>query len=302
MSILTVGSVAYDHIITPFDQRERALGGSGTYFALAAQHFAGVNLVAVVGEDLNQSDEELLQHRNINLDGLEKVPGKCFFWKGEYLANWNDRVTHDTQLNVFEHFQPKIPDHYRNNDFVFLGNIHPSLQNDVLKQISGQPKVVALDTMNLWIKETRKDLLEVISGVSVLLVNDSEAAMLSGEMNLIDAARTISKMGPKTLVIKRGEYGALLIHEDRLFVAPAYPLVHVVDPTGAGDSFAGGFVGYLAKTGDLSFENMRRAVIYGSVMGSFCVEAFSVDRAAAVNKDDIEKRYHEFVDLTHFHE
>lgn len=302
MSILTVGSVAYDDIITPYDKRDRALGGAATYFALAAQHFHQINLVAVIGEDFNYADEQLLKDKNIDLKGLEKVDGKCFYWKGEYLANWNDRVTHDTQLNVFEHFNPKVPDDYRRSPYVFLGNIHPSLQIEVIKQMNEEPKVVALDTMNLWIKETRDDLLEALKHVDVLLVNDSEAQMLSGQHHLMDAARTIAKMGPTTLCIKRGEHGALLVQNDNIFTAPAYPLCTVVDPTGAGDTFAGGFMGYLAGTGNLSFENMKRAVIYGSVMGSFTVESFSVDRVASVTREDIEARYHEFVKLTHFHE
>ena len=302
MSILTVGSVAYDDVITPFDSRIRALGGSATFFALAAQHFTPINLVAVVGQDFNFADEKLLQDKGIDLQGLEKVPGKCFYWKGEYLPNWNDRVTHETQLNVFEHFKPKIPQQYGDCPFVFLGNIHPSLQLDVLDQMKAKPKVIALDTMNLWIKETRDDLLQVLDRVDILLINDSEAMMLSGQSNLIDAAATIFKMGPRTLCIKRGEYGALLIQDDHIFAAPAYPRCKVTDPTGAGDTFAGGFLGYLAKQDNLSFETMRRAVIYGSVMGSFTVESFSIDRCAALDWDDIERRYHEFVELTHFQE
>ena len=302
MSILIVGSVAYDHIITPYDQRERALGGSATYFALAAQHFTQTSLVAVIGEDFNHSDEELLVNKGIDLQGLEKVPGKCFFWKGEYLANWNDRVTHATHLNVFEHFQPKIPESYRKSKYVFLGNIHPSLQSQVLDQVDDGDRLVALDTMNLWINTSRDDLLKVLEKVDILLVNDSEAQMLSGNTHLIEAAKTIAKMGPKTLCIKLGEHGAMLVQDDRIFIAPAYPLCNVIDPTGAGDTFAGGFLGYLAKTGDHSFENMRRALIYGSVMGSFTVEAFSVDRCAAVTDKDIDERYQAFVDLTHFHE
>ena len=301
MTILVVGSVAYDDIITPYDHRERALGGSATYFALSAQHYAQNNLVAVIGEDFNYADERLLIDKGIDLEGLEKVAGKCFYWKGEYLANWNDRVTHDTQLNVFEHFNPKIPDGYRDAEYLFLGNIHPSLQGQVLKNMNGRPKVVALDTMNLWIKETRNDLIEVLGSVDLLFVNDSEAMMLSGKHSLIEAAETIAKMGPTTVCIKQGEHGALLIQGDKLFAAPAYPLCKVVDPTGAGDTFAGGFLGYVAKTGDLSFENLKKGVIYGSVMGSFTVESFGVDRCASLTDEDIDKRYQEFVELTHFH-
>lgn len=302
MTILTVGSVAYDDIITPYAQRLRALGGSATYFAIAAQHFNGISLVAVIGEDFNYADEKLLRDAGIDLQGLEKVAGHCFYWKGEYLAHWNDRITHDTQLNVFEHFNPKIPESLRECPYLFLGNIHPSLQRAVLKQMSGRPKIVSLDTMNLWIRETRKDLLDVLADVDVLLLNDSEAIMLSGEHHLMRAAHTIAKMGPSTLCIKRGENGALLVQGDRIFSAPAYPLAEVVDPTGAGDSFAGGFLGYLAQSGDLSFDNMKRAVIYGSVLGSFAVESFSVDRIAALTRAEIDARYQRFVELTHFHQ
>lgn len=300
MSILTVGSVAYDDIITPFDSRERALGGSATYFALAAQHFSPVNLVAVVGDDFTYADEKLLRDKGIDLTGLEKVSGKCFYWKGEYLAHWNDRISHDTQLNVFEHFEPKIPASYQESRFLFLGNIHPSLQMQVLNSMEQPPSLVALDTMNLWIKETRADLIKVLKRVDILLLNDSEATMLSGEHNQIDAARTIMKMGPKTVCIKRGEYGALLVHGEQIFVAPAYPLVQVVDPTGAGDNFAGGFLGYLADKDDFTFDTMKKAVIYGSVMGSFAVESFSVDKVASLTDDDIRQRYKAFVDLAHF--
>lgn len=299
MSILTVGSVAYDDIITPFARRDRALGGSATYFSLAAHHFSKINLVAVVGEDFEYADQELLARKGVDLKGLEKVPGRCFYWKGEYLANWNDRISHDTQLNVFEHFDPKIPLEYKDSEFVFLGNIHPSLQEKVLDQMT-QPKWVALDTMNLWIKETRTDLLRTLKKVDVLLINDSEAMMLSGERNLFEAAQTISKMGPKTLCIKKGEHGALLFQGDRIFAAPAYPLCKVVDPTGAGDAFAGGVLGYLAAQRSNSFETLKKAVIYGSVMGSFTVESFSIDRVAALTDEDIRTRYDAFVEMTHF--
>ena len=300
MSILVVGSVAYDDIITPYDRRERALGGAATYFALAAQHFSRVNLVAVVGEDFDTAYEQLLADRNIDLRGLEKVAGKCFYWKGEYLANWNDRVTHDTQLNVFEHFNPKIPDVYQNPDFLFLGNIHPELQLQVLQAMERRPKHVVLDTMNLWINISRDKLLETLSHVDILIINDSEAMMLSGNQHLVDAANTIAKMGPKIICVKRGEYGALLFAENRIFAAPAYPLCKVVDPTGAGDTFAGGFVGYLSINRDFSFANLKKAAIYGSVMGSFTVESFSVDRCASLDQEDINTRYRYFVELTHF--
>ncbi len=302
MTILTVGSVAYDDIITPFETRERALGGSATFFSIAAQLFAPVRLVAVIGDDFNYADEQLLRDKGVDMEGLERAAGKCFYYKGEYLPNWNDRVTHDTQLNVFQHFKPKLPHVYRDSDYVFLGNIHPSLQLDVLNQMSQRPKVVALDSMNLWIKEARSALLETLAHVDFLLINDSEARMLSGSHALPEAAETIARMGPSTLCIKQGEHGALLFQGDRIFAAPAYPLCQVVDPTGAGDAFAGGFLGYLAQTGSLLFDDLKRAVIYGSVLGSFTVESFSVDRCAALIREDVERRYHEFVALTHFHE
>ena len=302
MSILTVGSVAYDDVITPYAHRERALGGSATFFSLAARCFSDVSLVAVIGSDFNYADENLLRDKGIDLAGLEKVEGRCFYWKGEYLANWNDRITHDTQLNVFEHFKPKVPEDYRKKPYVFLGNIHPSLQLDVLNQMSDRPKVVALDSMNLWIKETRDDLLSVLKHVDCLLVNDSEAMMLSGKHHLVEAAATINQMGPTTVCIKQGEHGALLFHKDQAFAATAYPFCEVVDPTGAGDAFAGGFMGYLAAQDKLDFDVMKRAVIYGSVMGSFTVESFSVDRLASLTNEDIYARYRAFVELTHFHE
>jgi len=301
MTILTVGSVAYDDIITPYDRRERSLGGSATFFSIAAQLFAPVRLVAVVGGDFNYADERLLREKGVDLEGLDRVEGRCFYWKGEYQANWNDRITHDTQLNVFQHFNPKLPDAYRDTDYVFLGNIHPELQLQVLNQMSKRPKIVALDSMNLWIKESRPKLLEVLRQVDFLLINDSEARMLSGQHDLPEAARTIAKMGPSTLCIKQGEHGALLFQGSRIFAAPAYPLCKVVDPTGAGDAFAGGFMGYLAQSGSLAFENLKRGVIYGSVLGSFTVESFSVDRCAALTSDDVAARYQEFVELTHFH-
>ncbi|MCB1042949.1 MAG: bifunctional hydroxymethylpyrimidine kinase/phosphomethylpyrimidine kinase [Acidobacteria bacterium] len=298
MSILVVGSVAYDDIITPFASRQRALGGSAIYFSLAAQHFTPISMVAVIGDDFKQSDMRLLESHRIDTTGLIRESGPCFYWKGEYLGNWNDRITHATHLNVFEHFNPVIPHDYRKAEIVFLGNIAPELQNKVLDQVE-HPRIVALDTMNYWISHAKEALIETLRRVNILIVNDSEARLLSGEQSIIEAARTIRAMGPTILCIKRGEHGALLWYDDQVFVAPAYPMCEVVDPTGAGDSFAGGFLGYLARQ-KLDIHALRRAVVHGSVMGSFTVESFSVDRLAAIGTDDVNKRYQAFVDMTHF--
>lgn len=299
MSILTVGSVAYDDIITPYASRDRALGGSATYFALAAHHFTKIRLVAVIGEDFQKSDEKLIEDKGIDISGLERVEGRCFYWKGEYLPNWNDRISHDTQLNVFEHFDPKIPQDHRNSDYLFLGNIHPTLQTSVVKQMN-RPRWVGLDTMNHWIDGAREDLLETLKHVDILLINDQEAKMLSGKQHLYEAAHAIFQMGPSTLCIKKGEHGALLFRGHDIFAAPAYPKCRVVDPTGAGDSFAGGFLGYLASVGRDDFDTLKKALIFGSVMGSYAVESFSVDRVAALTTDEIKTRYDEFVHMTHF--
>ena len=299
MSILTVGSIAYDHIITPFEERTFSLGGSAVYFALAAQHFTDIKMVAVVGEDFRREDAALLESRHIELGGLEYKKGKTFFWKGEYLANWNDRVTHDTQLNVFEDFNPKIPESYRGTEIVFLGNIHPALQLRVLEQMH-QPKMVVLDSMNLWITKFPEDLKRVLPHVNHLLINDSEAKLLSGKDNLLEAARTISDMGPSTLCIKKGEHGAMLIHGEQVFLAPAYPFCRVVDPTGAGDSFAGGYVGWLSQVPETDWENLKKAVIYGSIMGSYTVESFSVESLASLTKTKMNERFKHFHAMTQF--
>ena len=299
MSILTVGSVAYDHIITPYDERERSLGGSVVYFSLAAQHFSPINLVAVVGDDFTRQDADVLTSHHINLDGLEYRTGKTFSWKGEYLANWNDRVTHDTQLNVFETFNPEIPASYKDTEVVFLGNIAPKLQKQVLDQMN-KPRIVVLDTMNLWITKNRNDLLEVLKHVDHLLINDSEARLLSGKTNIMDAAKVISEMGPSTLCIKKGEHGALLIRDEQVFTAPAYPFCRVVDPTGAGDSFAGGYVGYVTAAGNEDWSTLKKATIFGSIMGSYTVEAFSVDSLLALDQEKMMARYEKFVEMTHF--
>ncbi len=299
MSILVVGSVAYDDIITPYASRNNALGGSAVFFSLAAHHFNSTKIVAVVGDDFKPSDRRMLDAHNVDTKGLTVEPGKCFYWKGEYLSNWNDRVTHATHLNVFENFDPVIPESYTDIQYVFLGNIAPSLQSRVLDQIR-QPKWVALDTMNYWISHAKSELIETLSRVDILIINDSEARLLSGETSLVEAARTIRGMGPRILCIKQGEHGAFLVVDDQIFVAPAYPLCEVVDPTGAGDAFAGGFFGYLAAGGLDDFESLKKAVIYGSVMGSFTVESFSIDRLSTLTQADIDDRYQKFVDITHF--
>jgi len=306
MSLIVVGSVAYDGVETPHGKVDRMLGGAATYIALAAQYFTPVGLVAVVGDDFDQEDTNLLASRHINLDGLERVAGgKSFFWAGVYSADMNDRTTLRTDLNVFADFNPKLPESYKSEPYLFLGNIQPALQRGVRNQMKGV-KVTGGDTMNYWIKDFRAELLETLKQWDFLLINDSEARMLSGEYNLRAAAAKVQAMGPKTLVIKRGEYGAILFHGDRHFMAPGYLLESVFDPTGAGDSFAGGFIGYLAGRGldlqdsHLDFADLRRAVIYGSVMGSFCCEQFGVERFRTLTRQEIDARYTEFKDCTDF--
>lgn len=301
MSILAVGSFAYDDIMTPYASRDMALGGSAVYFALAAQHFGTVNLVAVVGEDLRPEDLALMENHRIDTSGLMHAAGKSFYWKGEYLPNWNDRITHATELNVFEHFNPVVPPKFARSDFVFLGNIHPTLQSHVLDQVI-EPKLVALDTMNLWIERDRKGLVETLERVDLLFVNDSEARQLTGVHDLLDAARKISEMGPTYVCIKRGEYGAMLVHEGDVFLGHAFAKAQVVDPTGAGDAFAGGCLGYLSTVPAITFEAMKKALVYGGVMGSFTVESFSVDKLASATEDDVKRRYREILELSRFWE
>jgi sugar/nucleoside kinase (ribokinase family) len=305
MSLVVVGSVAYDGVETPHDRVERMLGGACTYISLAASYFTKVNIVGVVGEDFAQEDIDLLAGRSIGLEGLERAPGKTFFWAGVYSEDMNDRETLTTDLNVFADFDPKLPESYRDTPYLLLGNIQPGLQQSVRKQVTG-PKAVAGDTMNLWINETRDELIETIKGWDVLLINDSEAQLLTGEKNLKAAAKKILTMGPNTLIIKRGEYGAVLFRGDYHFVAPAYLLEQVFDPTGAGDCFAAGFMGHLASQElDLSDESLdpkelARAVVYGSVMGSFCCEKFGVDRFRTLTRAEIDERYREFQQFTSF--
>jgi sugar/nucleoside kinase (ribokinase family) len=303
MSLLVVGSVALDNVETPFDKIENALGGSSTYISLSASYFtAPIWLVGVVGSDFPKEHIELLQQHGIDIEGLEIIEGgKTFRWGGKYHYDLNVRDTLFTELGVFENFDPKIPEGKRNPDFLVLGNIDPALQIKVLEQIEST-KFVVCDTMNLWIENKLDELKEVMKRVDVLIINDSEARLLTNEPNLIKSARMIRDMGPKYLIIKKGEHGALLFSEDKIFSAPAYPLESIFDPTGAGDTFAGGFAGYLDSTGDLSFENIKRAVIYGSTMASFCVEKFSVQRLTELTKLDIRERFMEFLELSRFDE
>ncbi|MCX5781916.1 MAG: PfkB family carbohydrate kinase [Elusimicrobia bacterium] len=299
MSILVVGSVALDSVKTPFGEVKQALGGSGTYFSISASYFTKVNLVAVVGKDFPEQHIKLLQKHKVNTEGLKKVSGKTFRWKGEYTYDLNRAITLDTQLNVFAHFRPEIPRNYRKSEFVFLGNIDPELQLEVLKQVE-KPKLVACDTMNFWIERKRKALIKVLKYVDILIINEAEARQLASENNLVKAARIISSFGPKSLVVKRGEYGALFFNHKQIFSAPAYPLEIIFDPTGAGDSFAGGFMGYIAGCKNPSDVNMRRAIVFGSVMASFNVEDFSLNRLKSLNKSQIMKRFQNFKELTHF--
>jgi sugar/nucleoside kinase (ribokinase family) len=298
--ILAVGSVAFDSIKTPFGEASRVVGGAATYFALAASFFTEVRIVAVVGADFGANVDKVFGGRRIDLSGLETVPGETFRWKGEYGFDLNSRETIYTHLNVFERFEPKIPASHRSSPFVFLGNIHPTLQMNVLEQVQ-KPRLVAADTMNYWIERTPDDLKHVLRGVDVLLINDSEARELAGEANLVKAARTIQTMGPKTLVIKRGEHGVLMTRSGGgFFAAPAMPLENVFDPTGAGDTFAGGFLGYLASCEAVDDSAFARAIIYGSTLASFAVEDFSVDRLLRLNNDEVRERFSEFKKLTHF--
>jgi sugar/nucleoside kinase (ribokinase family) len=305
MSLVVVGSVAYDGVETPHGRVDRMLGGAATYIALAASYFTDVKIVAVVGDDFAQEDYELLAARGIDLDGLERVPGKTFFWEGVYSQDMNERTTLRTDLNVFADFDPKLPPSYRSAAYLLLGNIQPALQRSVRAQMNGV-RLAGGDTMNYWIRDYRDELLATIRDWDFLLINDSEARMLSGETNLKRAASAILGMGPHTLVIKRGEYGAILFRENHQFMVPGYLLEEVFDPTGAGDCFAGGFVGYLAERGfDLETSHIEpkelsRAVIYGSVMGSLCCEKFGVDRFRDLSSGEIDARFNEFRACTEF--
>jgi sugar/nucleoside kinase (ribokinase family) len=299
MGILVVGSVALDSVKTPFGAAREVLGGSATYFSAAASFFAPVSLVAVVGQDFSEEHIAFLRERSVDLRGLQRVQGKTFRWEGEYGYDLNQARTIETQLNVFAGFSPKIPQEFREEKVVFLGNIDPDLQREVLHQVR-DPEWVAADTMNYWIEGKLDSLKQTLKEVNVLLINDAEVRQLAQEPNLVKAARRILTWGPRSLVVKRGEYGALMFSEDGCFAAPAYPLEAVCDPTGAGDSFAGGFMGYLANTLNFSEENIRKAVIMGSVMASFNVEDFSLNRLKSLTYSEIEARYREFKRLSHF--
>jgi sugar/nucleoside kinase (ribokinase family) len=305
MSILVVGSVAYDSVTTAQGSRQDALGGSATYFAISGSNFAKVGIVAVVGDDFRPEDMELLKSHSVDTSGLEVSRGKTFRWAGEYsLENVNNRQTLDTQLNVFADFEPELTQDHRKQPYLFLANIDPELQLKVLGQMDERPRLVAADTMNFWIDGKRDALTEVVKAVDVLFIDENETRMFAAPhvagVNIVKAARYILSLGPRMVIVKRGEHGVMQFMEDSIFFAPAYPLESVVDPTGAGDSFAGGFVGYLAATGDLSRSAFRRATVLGSVMGSFAVECFSVERLCSLTRPELTNRFHEFTKLSRF--
>ncbi len=299
MSLLVVGSVALDSLETPFGRREEILGGSACYFSTCASYFGPVRAVAVVGEDFPQEHLDFLASRGVDLAGLVRKPGRTFRWKGKYEFDLNTAHTLDTQLNVFADFQPDLPASYRDSEYVFLGNIDPDLQRAVLDQVRG-PRFVACDTMNFWISSKRESLLKTLRRVDLLFVNDAEARQLSGEHNIVKAARRILSFGPRAVVVKRGEYGSLYFSGEEVFAASAYPLPDVFDPTGAGDSFAGGFMGYVAKSRSEAPAVMRRAIVLGSVLASYAVEQFSLDRLRSLSADEIRSRYAEARQLAHF--
>jgi len=303
MSLLVVGTMAFDAIETPFGKSDKIVGGAATYIAWAASNFVkNIQQIAVVGEDFPKSELDALAARGVQLEGVQIKEGeKSFFWSGKYHMDMNTRDTLDTQLNVLANFDPVIPESYQGVEFVMLGNLTPAIQMQVLDRLTVKPKFVVMDTMNFWMEIAMDDLKKVIGKVDLLTVNDSEARQLTNEYSLVKAAKKImSEMGPKYLVIKKGEHGALLFHEDNVFFAPALPLEDVFDPTGAGDTFAGGFIGYLAATKDISFENMKRGIIYGSALASFCVEKFGAQRLREITHKELEERVKEFVDLVQF--
>ena len=298
-SILVVGSVAFDSVKTPFGEAANVLGGSATYFSVSASYFSPVKMVSVIGKDFTEDHQTIFKRHNIDTAGLIQTTGETFRWKGRYGFELNEAETLDTQLNVLETFEPQIPENYKNCDYVFLGNIDPVLQVKVLDQIEN-PKLVACDTMNFWIDAKLDDLKKTLQRIDMLVINDGEARMLAGEANLVQAANRILAMGPKRLIIKRGEYGVLMFNGDSIFGAPAYPLEEVFDPTGAGDTFAGGLMGHLARADDVKDSTLRQAIIFGSVMASFNVEAFSLGKLSALTKTDIDTRFEQFRKLTQF--
>ncbi len=301
MSVLVVGSVAYDSVKTSAGSRDDSLGGSATYFSIASSYFTPVSVVAVVGEDFRQEHISMLESHHVDVSGLERSPGKTFRWAGVYgEEDVNTRDTLDTQLNVFADFSPSLTSEHRSQPYLFLANIDPELQLDVLKQMEPRPKVVALDTMNFWIEGKKNDLARVVEGIDILFMDVGEVRSFAEEVNLVTAAERILSMGPSTVIAKRGEHGVLVFNGDSVFSAPAFPLERVIDPTGAGDSFAGGFMGYLASTVDTSPDGLRRAAVLGSVMGSFAVESFSMDRLAALSQQDIDERFRAFTQLSQF--
>ena len=300
--LLAVGTVAFDAIETPFGKTDKILGGSGTFVGLAASQFGvETGVVSVVGGDFPQSYLDMMNAKGINTDGVEIIKdGKTFFWSGKYHNDMNSRDTLVTELNVLEHFAPVVPENFKDSEIVMLGNLHPLTQASVLDQMNQKPKLVVLDTMNFWMDIALNDLHKVIKRIDVITINDEEARQLSGEYSLVNAAKKIHEMGPKYVVIKKGEHGALLFNDGNMFYAPALPLAEVFDPTGAGDTFAGGFCGFLAKTGDISFENMKNAIIYGSNLASFCVEKFGTQRMEELTEDEVKERLKAFKQLTQF--
>ena len=302
MSLLTVGSVAFDAIETPFGKTDKIIGGAGTYIALAASFYnIRQKIVSVVGEDFPQSMIDTLVQHNVDIEGLQVKKGeKTFFWSGKYHNDLNSRDTLITELNVLENFDPIVPQSYQGTEYLMLGNLSPQVQKQVIERLDERPKLVAMDTMNFWMDIAMDDLKDTIKLIDLLIINDEEARQLSGEYSLVKASQVIRAMGPKHLIIKKGEHGALLFHEDKMFFAPALPLEEVFDPTGAGDTFAGGFMGYIASTGDVSFNNMKRAIINGSALASFCVEEFGTERLLNITGKDLEERIEEFVKLANF--
>jgi len=301
MSLVVVGTMAFDAIETPFGKSDKIIGGAATYIAWCASNFTPVKQISVVGGDFPEEELQALADRQVDLEGVQiKKDEKSFFWSGKYHMDMNTRDTLDTQLNVLANFQPVVPDSYQDCEFLMLGNLVPAVQRSVITQLKNRPRLIVMDTMNFWMEVAMEELKATIAMVDVLMVNDSEARQLSGDYSLVRAAATIMEMGPRYVIIKKGEHGALLFHENKVFFAPALPLEEVFDPTGAGDTFAGGFIGHLARTKDISFENMKTAIIIGSAMASYCVEKFGTQRLRELSKEDIANRLSDFVQLVNF--